>query len=227
MKVKNKSAGFTLIELMVSVTLLAIISVLVFSSIRAAFSSFETIALKSSSQSELVSTLGIINDDLINIVPRPVRVAPNKQLGAFISEGSSGEYLLEFTRGGMQIINTEGSRLKSLGLSSPQTGLARIAYRFSDESLYRYVWGILDTDLEDSAFERENVLLSDLSDVQVLTYSLTEDNILQEETRWPATAISTRNPNNKLLLLPAAVALLIKFKDGKEFSLFFPGSAGG
>ena len=226
MIIKRAPAGFTLIEMMVAVALLAIISVLVFSSIRAAFTSFEAISLKSKSQSKFASTFSIINDDLVNLVARPIRVDINKQEGAFLAEGFESEYLIEFTRGGLQVINTDGVQLKSLGLSSPQIGLARIAYKFADETLYRYEWGILDTNIKDTAFEKENTLLEDVSDVQVLTYSLTRAKALQEETRWPATSLSTRNSKKELLQLPAAVSLLIKLKDGKEFFLFFPGSNG-
>lgn len=224
---KHKSRGFTLIEIMVSVALLAVVSVLVFSAINSAFNSYEVLVKRSKSQSEFASVFSIINDDLVNIVPRPIRTASNKREGAFVFDLVASEYLIEFTRSGTSIINQDAQTIRQMGIDSPQTGLSRVAYKFADETLYRYEWGILDRDKQaENTLDRESALLKEVADVQVIAYSVTQDSALQEETRWPATSLTGRSRTKEFLILPGGVSLRIFLKDGKEFFLFFPGTAG-
>ena len=227
MNKQGDNKGFTLIEIMVAVALLAIISVLVFSSINSSFKSYEILAQRSKSQSEFARVFSVINDDLINIVPRPIRRGENQREGAFVFDGDTSEYLVEFTRGGSSIIDEDAETLREMNIDNPQTGLSRVGYKFAEETLYRYEWAILDRDRgTDIPEDYESVLLEEVSDVQVLVYSARRDGSLQEETRWPATALSGRSRGKEYLILPAGISLRIILKDDREYFLFLPGAAG-
>ncbi|MBE8182899.1 MAG: prepilin-type N-terminal cleavage/methylation domain-containing protein [Candidatus Portiera sp.] len=223
----NRVRGFTLIELMVAVGLLAILSTLVFSSINSAFQSFDSLSNRGRIQSGFAGVVSILNDDFINISPRAVRTSTNTREAAFVFNDQNSEYLLQFTRSGASIIDGENERIKQLGIASPQVGFSRVAYRFADSTLYRYEWGILDRDKKNlDDFAQESVLIEDVYDVQVIVYSANKDNSLSEQTKWPATALTRRSVKKEFLILPAAVSLRIILEDSREFVLFFPGATG-
>ena len=221
-------AGFTLIELMVAVGLLAILSIMVFSSINSSFSSFEVLSKRSRAQSEFSSAFSVINDDLFNLAPRAVRTGTNKREHAFIIGDTNSEFVMEFTRSGNEIVSGDNVKLKENGFDNPQVGLSRVAYKFADSTLYRYEWGVLDRDRKDNdnIQDRESILMEEVAEVQILAYTQRNDSSLQEETRWPPTANRGRTRNKEHLLLPAAISLRIILLDEREYEFFFPGTAG-
>ena len=215
--------GFTLVEVMVAVALLALLSIVTFSAVQSALRSFESLTTKTQRQSELATALGILNDDFYNMSPRPVRNAPSTHREAFLVRGPEETYFVEFTRAGLPVYKLSGEQLKSLGLASPQTGLARVAYQFTEEAIYRYEWAVLDADRsqdQDAIEARRALILSDVDDVQILTYSRDRDGSLREEPSWPP--VSARRQET-LSQLPQAVSLLIRLQDLGELELFYAG----
>lgn len=227
-KNRNCSArGFTLIELMVAIALLAILSVMVFSSINSSFQSYESLSNRGRIQSGFAGVVSILNDDFINMSPRAVRTTANLREAAFVFNDSNSEYLLQFTRSGTSKIDLDKQTLSEMGIASPQIGYSRVAYRFADSTLYRYEWGILDRDKRNTDdFAKESVLVEDVLDVQVIVYSANKDGALNEQSKWPATALSRRSVKKEFLILPAGVSMRIIFGDDKELNLFFPGVLG-
>lgn len=224
----NQKRGFTLIELMVSIGLLAILSVMVFSSISSAFQSFESLSNRGRIQSGFAGVISILNDDFINVSPRAIRTTnTNMREAAFIFNDQNSEYLIQFTRSGASIIDGEFDRIKQLGIDNPQTGFSRVAYKFADSTLYRYEWGILDRDKKNiDDYAHESILIEDVYDVQILVYSANKDGSLNEQSKWPATSITRRSVKKEFLILPAAVSIRIILEDSREFLLFFPGATG-
>lgn len=213
--------GFTLVELMVAVALFAILSTITFAAIQSALRSFEALTTKTHRQSELATALGILNDDFYNMSPRPIRNAPNVQREAFLARGPEETYFVEFTRAGLPIYKLPGEQLRSLGMASPQTGLARVAYQFTEEAIYRYEWNVLDADRSAATAEtRRALILSGVDDVQVLTYSRDRDGALREQPSWPP--VSARK-QEALRQLPQAVSVLIRLQDLGELELFYAG----
>lgn len=218
----NRYKGFTLIELMVSVALLAIISVMTFSAIQSAFNTYEKLAVQSRAQSLFVAAMNIINDDMANLVARPVRTTQATSLEAFHLEGLEGEYIVEFTRGGIFVYQFEEEQLKVMGLASPQTDLARVAYQFVDRTLYRYEWTTLDAQERIVEAASQQVLFENVEDVQIIAYSRDQDGELQEEYQWPPA-----EGRNKELLLPVAISILVHLENRGEFVFFLPGLSSG
>lgn len=220
----NGNKGFTLVELMVSVALLAIVSVLTYAAIQSAFQTYERLSTQGRDQSRFVAALGVINEDMANLVARPVRAGETDKRDAFRLEGLEGEYLVEFTRGGLFVYQLDGEELKTMGLASPQTGLARVAYGFRDNSFYRHEWTVLDPQERTEELVHRQLLFENVADAQVIAYSQDQDGELREEYQWPP--VEGRN-SNAALLLPVAVSIRFLFQDKGEYVLFFPGVSNG
>ena len=221
---RTRDAGFTLIELLVSVALLAIISVMTFSAIQTAFNVYEKLFVQARQQSHFVIALGILNDDMANLIARPVRVTEGTRRDAFYLEGSEGDYLVEFTRGGLYVYRLDETELRSMGLASPQTDLARIAYHFADNTFYRYEWTTLDPRERSEENAKKRALLKNVEEVQIVAYSQDRDGALREEYQWPPVEGAR---DRAALLLPVAVSILIRFQNQGEHVLFFPGVNSG
>ena len=219
---RKDNRGFTLVELMVSVALLAIISLITFSAIQSAFNTYEKLAVRTRSQSLFVTSLNIISDDMVNLVSRPVRITGRTRVDAFHLTGIEGEYMVEFTRRGIFIYQLEAEQLKNMRLANPQTDLARIAYQFTDSTLYRYVWRNLDVEERHAEDATKQVLFDNVEDVQIFAYSQDKDGELQEEYTWPPVKGKNRN-----LLLPVALSIKVQLQGGEDFEFFFPGVSSG
>ncbi len=212
--------GFTLIELMVAVTLLAVLLVMVFSATSSALRSFDRLTDGTGRQTQLASALSIINDDFYNLVPRPVRTGQNTHRESFRMRGSEELFFVEFTRGGLPVYDIPPTQLKRMNLASPQTGMARVAYRFTEEGLYRYEWGVLDAEHfpEEETEMHRTLILEKVDDIQILSYSRDKDGALRAETVWPPVKSDKRKAMKEL---PKAVSLLIRLQDMGEIELFY------
>jgi len=218
----NCNKGFTLVELMVSVALLAIISVLTYAAIQSAFHTYDRLSNQGREQSRFVAALGVINEDMANLVARPVRTNENTKKNAFHVDGVEGEYLVEFTRGGLFVYQLEGEEIIAMGLASPQTGLARVAYGFRENGFYRYEWTVLDPQESTEESAHQQLLFENVADVQIIAYSQDQDGKLREEYQWPPVEGS-----QAALLLPVAISIRFFFQDKGEYVLFFPGVNNG
>ena len=123
--------GFTLLELLVAITIFAVLAVLSFGSVRNMLS-FDT-GLQSATRryETLRYAVVIMEQDLGAVAPRSVRDALGASEPA-LRAGLKGE-LLTFTRRVPDVSHFEGG-----------PALRRIRYRVQDGSLYRDVWDGLD-----------------------------------------------------------------------------------
>ena len=125
------AGGFTLLELLVAITIFAVLAVLSFGSVRNMLS-FDT-GLQSATRryETLRYAVVIMEQDLGAVAPRSVRDALGASEPA-LRAGLKGE-LLTFTRRVPDVSHFEGG-----------PALRRIRYRVQDGSLYRDVWDGLD-----------------------------------------------------------------------------------
>jgi general secretion pathway protein J len=132
--------GFTLVELLVALFVFALLSVAGIALLRS--SADGQIALKNrlSEHSAFMRTAGLLEADLAQAVPRPVRDTSGASIAAFISNSGGGVAqastpgaLFAFTRGGL-----------NSGDSAGKSAIGRVAYGFINSTLTRTTWPAAD-----------------------------------------------------------------------------------
>ena len=141
--------GFTLLELVVVVALLAVVSTLGYTSLRYLQASSASAEQHLGRLRDLQIAMGVFEQDLRNVAARPVSVGLATRQGAV----SGTDVQLELTRGGV-------IRMDEDGLS----GLMRVGYSFRDGQLRRHVWRVLDQPSDTKAGETR-ALVDNLSSV--------------------------------------------------------------
>jgi len=198
--IPRSQQGFTLIELLLALSIFTFISSAVFVAMRSAVDSYSTFTRVGKRESELQSTVAILSQDLLQILPRVARGVAGDFKPAFMLK--QGDYLLEFSRGG-------------LPLESTASGLQRIAYQYRDGSLARYTWSYMD--LLPVTNQVEAVLIDNIKSFEVKVF----DAELNEHDSWPPNAVDDEGRN--LLLMPNAVQILIDAGNEGKIERFIPG----
>ena len=219
--------GFTLVELLIAISIFAFISVITFNGINSAIKTREVISKSRLREAEIEKAVAILTDDLIHLAPRPVRGASNKLFPAYSynnpDDGASGafvnqrNYPLEFTRAGVP----------QIGLAY-EHGLQRIAYDYNRETqqLIRIVWPVLDT----NRFSEPRIYPI-LSDVSSISFRQIDDQ-LKEHSAWPPQVLfaektekNEKQPVDQLRLihLPFAIKFAIQLNDLGTIERIIPG----
>jgi general secretion pathway protein J len=195
---KRRISGFTLIEMLVALTVFSILSVLAYRALDAVLALDERSSNTLAANSAKHRAMAILLQDFLHIRPRVVRDERNDYQRAYeISE----EYAVRFTRGGLPM------------LPSMPSGMQRIAFSVNDDKeLLRWVWPQLDStsDLE----PKPQVLLMGVE--EFMAEQLDNDNIFVNA--WPPV-----NEEIELDGLPKMIRLTIEFEDGSQLERLIPG----
>jgi len=200
-KYHKRSSGFTLLEAIVSLFLLAVMSVMAYQAIESVLNTNQRSRNELSNEQQLQLAWQIISNDILHLRARSYADGFGGIEAAY--QTSNSDILLSFTRGGGAL------------LESNPTGLTRVQYRLDDTGrLLRTVWpafvSIRDSD------GQQRVLLEDVSaiDFNNLTalgyYSL----------NWPPIDVEFEN---NLLSLPLMVDVSIQLEDGTVSRRLLPG----
>jgi general secretion pathway protein J len=136
----GKSDGFTLLELLVALSIFALISVSLYGSLSSMLDTKEHLEKQSEQLREIQTAFRIIGRDIEQSVDRPIRTA-YEQLPAMRWAEHPGEF--EFTTGG---------RRNPLLLK--RSSLQRVAYRLEDGELIKDSWPVLDRDVDSKPFSQ-------------------------------------------------------------------------
>lgn len=153
----RRARGFTLIELLIAISIFAIISVMAFGGLQQVLRVRERVDIEREFWRNLSLVFLRMEEDLSQARARPVRdISGVNALHAFVGRPTDlralAEPSLEFTRGGVQVLNTanvedddeDASDLPSLEPVLPRSDLQRVGYRLSEKVLYRLSWAELD-----------------------------------------------------------------------------------
>ncbi len=149
-------SGFTLIEVLVAMFLLAIIGAAGFRMLQQINDSRARIENQSDRITELQRTFYYLAEDITQIVDRPVRSSVDSVLPAF-QFNLQGSSLFDFTKAGWA--NPAGDILP------PRSTLQRVSYSIEDDRLLRSYWYHLDSLSEEPIKRRQ--LLSGVEDLTV------------------------------------------------------------
>ena len=191
-------SGYTLIEVMIALSVFAIIATMTSSVMYHVFDVRARVALHANQLDELQLVMTLLGHDTTQLIPRTVRANDSRVFSAF-----TGTYqYLEFTRGGLVNPNSTAKR----------STLKRVAYLCKSQQLIRRSWESLDTP-ERNSYE-DKILLKDLKTCS-LAYVSRSHQVLSE---WRAAALEK---DQKAETIPVAIQLIINPFDWGKMTLLF------
>jgi len=195
----GREDGFTLIEVMVSVTIMAFMSVLSYQAVDVVIEVNERSRSDLAEEAKLQRAWQIIGQDLLHLRPRTFVDERGSIESAYLTDPS--EFGLRFSRGGGPMIRSNPS------------GVRRIAYSINEEQqLQRQSWAITG-----STRDSEGTRLLILNDVEeILLEHLTPD--YSYDPNWPPL-----NQKVTIRSLPKMIRLKIRLVDKTETTVLFPG----
>jgi len=198
------SGGFTLLEILVAVSIFGLIAVMAYSGLGGVLRTREVTDIVAKRLAELESAMMILSRDLTQAVNRPIRDEFGDTQSAFIGNESS-PVLLQFTRGGV-----------GNPLNLTRSHLRRVAYFLDEGKLQRASWPRLD---RSSQVELDRVdLVQNLESVKLRFMTMDHKYVNQ----WPP----QQNQNGKPADLPLGLEITLELKDwGSIIRLFrLPGA---
>lgn len=187
--------GFTLLELLVAITIFAIVGVLAMGGYNQLISQRERAAEAMARTRTIQRAVARITQDIEQLEPRPIRDATAATTNPALYVNSTGTYLLELTRAGWT--NPAG-----LQRATEQ----RVGYRLFNGTLYRDYWSVLDRTLTSTPIQAEL-----LPKVTAFTLRFMDRN-RQWQTTWPADSTGGTG-NARARSLPLAVEVTLTLED--------------
>ena len=192
----NKSSGFTLIEVLVSISIFSILSALAYGALNQSLSTSDKLSEKIDRNQAIQRGVRIIEQDLMQLAKRPIRSEiGNTEIGALTTNKVNG-YAIEFSRHGW-----------ANRLGAQRSTLQRVAYNHIDNKLIRYHWNVLDKTYSNQI--NTNELFDNLNEV---TFLFMKDNN-EWIKEWPPIEVAQEESR---VILPNAIKITFMFSDFGE-----------
>lgn len=201
MNFNSGDRGFTLLELLVALSIFALISVALFGSLTSMIETKQHLEADSNKLRQLQTAFRIIGRDIEQAIARPIRGAYQPQLPALMWTEHPGNF--ELTVNGRR----NPVRLK-------RSSLQRVAYRLEEELLIKDTWPVLDRAIDSEPFSQ--VILRDVEGFEV---SFVENG--NSSRSWPP---ESNVSGTSAAMLPKAVQVHLYLKGwGRIDRLFLIG----
>jgi general secretion pathway protein J len=194
----KQTKGFTLLEILIALTIFAILATITSSSLYYAFNTRNLVNLQADRLNELQLAISIIQQDTLQIADRAIRGNEMREFPIIVGQA---EYM-EFTRDG--ITNPKNLEKRS--------ALKRVAFACLNGALVRRTWDTLDP--IDRNKSEDRTLISNLDKC---TFSYLNQN-LQSLPEWRAQAV---NEEQQPELFPKAIQINLTLKDWDSINLLF------
>ncbi len=209
-----RQRGFTLVELLVAMFIAAIMFSMGYGAIRQALNSHEALKDEQTHLLELQTAIRILEQDFVQVAPRPVRQAvgnePAQPALAGGLSGTQGSLSSSTTStGALPIVAfTRAGWANPVGLQRP--GLQRVAYFLENGTLRREHWSVLDPTLASTTTRRDL-----LTHVKAFTIRYMDVNHQWQEQWPPATNTVLMGQTQELSLRqrPLAVEITLDTED--------------
>ena len=189
----RRSAGFTLLEILIAVAIFAVVSTMALGGYNALLRQSERIEVNMARTRALQTAVNRMVQDFAELEPRPVREPLGSAPQPVLRAEPRNEQLAELTRAGWS--NPAGV---------PRSTLQRVLYRFRDNKLQRDYWVSLDRTL--SAPPVSVVLLDEVRSVSLRF--LSPDRVWTDQ--WPANGSGT---GVSPYLRPIAIEITMELED--------------
>ena len=189
----NKSSGFTLIEVLISISIFSILSALAYGALNQSLSTSDKLSEKIDRNQAIQKGIRIIEQDLMQLAKRPIRSEiGNTEINALTTNKVNG-YAVEFSRHGW-----------ANRLGSKRSTLQRVAYNHIDNKFIRYHWNVLDKTYSNQIDTNE--LFDNLDEV---TFLFMKDNN-EWIKEWPPIEVIQ---DESRAILPNAIKITFMFND--------------
>lgn len=169
-----RARGFTLIELLVALFITAVMFAIGYGALTQATNTRDSLKAKQEQLLELQTAVRVLEQDFVQLAPRPVRQA--------VGDEPAQPALLGALPGTQPVVSlTRGGWSNPAGLQRP--GLQRVAYLLENGTLAREHWNVLDPTLASTTVRRE--LLTHVKSFRIRyldQYHLWQD-------QWPPTQL--------------------------------------
>lgn len=188
-KYSRLNSGFTLLELLVALSIFAVVSVMAYGGLQTTISTKESSQKAADRVSELQLVMMRISNDLRQVISRKVRSEHGDFLNAMQS-GENGDAIVAWTRSGYR----NPAHLK-------RSHVQRVAYKLEQQKLIRMTWPVLDLAQDSKTMESEV-----LTNVEFIEWRFL-NNSNEWLSAWP------EEGEEEFSSLPQAVELNIELKD--------------
>ena len=196
--------GFTLLEMLVALTVFALVSAMVYGGQTAVLKMKEGTERQALLLKQLQSAMLMLERDLSQHVPRPVRDEYGDARPA-LEVSDYGDYRISLSRAGW---------LNPLG--QPRSTLQRVAYGVADEKLWRYSWNTLDRAQGSEPYKVEL-----LGHVRELSFRFLDGGGEWQES-WPPLDGALAGGETPAAVVPLAVELTLELTDVGSFRRVIP-----
>lgn len=135
----KRHSGFTLVELMIALTILALMMTLAYQSVSMLLEASRQVAGPQAELQQLQRALLLVERDLQQMVPRKRNNGYGEQEPAILQSSNGNNGLLEFTRGGNPDLAWQ---LRASG--QMRSNLQRVRYVLEENRLLRQNWDMVD-----------------------------------------------------------------------------------
>jgi general secretion pathway protein J len=187
-KARNLATGFTLFEVLIAVSIFALISTIAMTNLIQVGRAGERISNAQQRLSDIQFAMAYMAKDMTQLINRKVRDKYGDEQEQFMLS----ENVLQFTHGGW-----------SNFLQQTRSQLQRVEYRLEDEILFREYWLQLDQGYNDQPVKQS--LLDGVEKFEVRLITTGNDKL----DAWPATSSTGQTSSSP----PVAVEISIEMKD--------------
>ncbi|CAK0760982.1 Type II secretion system protein J [Gammaproteobacteria bacterium] len=202
MVASQKTKGFTLLELLLAISIFAVLSALAYGGLNTVLKTSHYVSIQVDRLLEVQAAVTILSRDFAQVVDRSPRDEYGDPRVSFLGGGLRGGSTVEFTRGGWR--NPGGFTRSSL---------QRIGYTVQGNWLIRLSWQVLDR-AQDSVLLQQPIL----DQVKSVKFRFLENEVWREQ--WPPEEIPA--PGTPKKIFPRAVEVILELYDFGVVSRLYP-----
>lgn len=201
-----RQSGFTLLEMLVALTVFALVSAMVYGGQVAVLKQKAGTERQAEFLKQLQGAMMMLERDIGQHVLRPVRDDFGDSQPPMVAADFGDYYLLTLSRAGWQN-----------PLGQPRSTLQRVAYGLDEGRLLRYSWTTLDRAQGSEPYEV--VLLESVRSLKL--------RFLDEKREWSEQWPPYDAENKALLVMPLALELTLETEEWGSFRRVIPTAGGG